>query len=373
MSWLFLRLARFAHFLPSGPITTFSMRWPSALRHKTSFLSNGTNVHDILRKLIIPLFSVRAVALRDPSASAVFFRLWGYRHWPTKLRGRIYLSLSLLSIAQTLVDNHSSGQTATVSDSVAMSQNGLGLFYDAPAEVIQSESLPHPAMSTASFRSNRIIIASLFLPNTVVIGFEPSGKSTPVPGRHPGPPLAIASNTGPDATEVVLRLKGDAAGNTTGVISQAPNKVVASKNTPLKSIVEDLKDRAMAPRIATKIGSENLNPFSNLASITTPAATSPNSPHSRAASLSKAATTTPVVVAPPMVQSPSRRRSKAARRNSRSSSRRPEGSLVAEDSREEIEQFFVEPNPHCNGGLKNAIESVSTVNGASEFTFIFSL
>jgi trehalose 6-phosphate synthase/phosphatase len=99
-------------------------------------------------------------------------------------------------------------------------------------------------------------------------------------------------------------------------------------NPPAKSIVDDLinvKSRNPTPAAMTP-AQENINPFSKAFLGTT-------TPRKRQTAHSD-------------------HRVRAQRKPSRSSSRRPESELSIRD------EWHVEHNPHCNGGLKNAIVSM---------------
>jgi len=135
-----------------------------------------------------------------------------------------------------------------------------------------------PATTMSTFRGRRVVIASLFLPDTVV-------------------------------------LREAAA-------AEQPKKPTLGSNlTGLKSIVDDLKDKSSrVPTPAVPNSTQELaNPF--------------------AASFS-----------PPFLRTKSTRRrtsrsTSASRRSDPQRSPRPDS-------------WFLEANPHCNGGLKNAIDSV---------------
>ncbi|KAF5367337.1 hypothetical protein D9615_010280 [Tricholomella constricta] len=158
----------------------------------------------------------------------------------------------------------------------------------------------------STFRSHRVVIASLFLPDTVVVG-EPE-PHTPTPGRRPikiedPPPQRLA---------------------------------LGSTLTAPRSIVEDLKDKSRNPTPALRSpAQESLNPFANAPPpSSTVTSTTQLTPHS-------------------FETRPRSRR----RRTSRSSSRHHPDTLRSPGAHE---PWFIEPNPHCNGGLKNAIDSVGS-------------
>ena len=90
-------------------------------------------------------------------------------------------------------------------------------------------------MSSSSFRSHRIIIASLFLPQTVVVSGDGSGKSTP--NKRKGAVKPQSSVDEVSIVDVMLKLQNDPTVRATG------SGLPISKPVPLKSIVEDLRDR----------------------------------------------------------------------------------------------------------------------------------
>lgn len=126
-------------------------------------------------------------------------------------------------------------------------------------------------------------------------------------------------------------------------LGDTPRSPLPQRPGPLKSIVEDLKSRTATP-LGTP-GNEALNPFSTLFGQASKPATRTSSPNAIAPKL------------PP--RSPRRTLTdhhiphRVQRKHSRSSSaRRPDPeSRIAQ-------QWHVEFNPHCNGGLKNAVNSV---------------
>ncbi|KAJ7275525.1 alpha,alpha-trehalose-phosphate synthase [Mycena haematopus] len=155
-----------------------------------------------------------------------------------------------------------------------------------------------------SFRNHRIVIASLFLPSTAVVGTD-SPIATPE--------IRSPSFSVPD---VLQRVEAAAKG---------PVRPVLRKG-PAKSIVDDLitlKSRNPSPAMTP--AQENINPFSKAGAVTPRKHQTTHSDH----------------------------RSRVQRKaTSRSSSRRPESELGIR------EEWHVEHNPHCNGGLKNAIVSM---------------
>jgi len=88
----------------------------------------------------------------------------------------------------------------------------------------------------ASFRNHRIVIASLFLPTTAVLGESP--PVTPENDDDVGP-----SASGPETTilAVAQRLATEQTGTAKGLLNTHSRS--HSMNIPLKSIVEDLRDK----------------------------------------------------------------------------------------------------------------------------------
>ncbi|KAG5642279.1 hypothetical protein DXG03_003056 [Asterophora parasitica] len=170
------------------------------------------------------------------------------------------------------------------------------------------------AKTMSTFRGHRVVVASLFLPETVVLG--ESELPTPVSGRN-----KVTDEPAPLANH---RLS------------------LGSTLTAPRSIVDDLKVKSSRnPTPARSPSQESLNPFESLKAFanTVPAGST--------------VTTTTRLTAHSFE---TRARSLPRRRTSRSSSRHHTDSLRSPGAHE---PWFIEPNPHCNGGLKNAIDSVS--------------
>ncbi|KAF8153874.1 glycosyltransferase family 20-domain-containing protein [Crassisporium funariophilum] len=222
----------------------------------------------------------------------------------------------------------------------------------------------------ASFRNHRIVIASLFLPTTAVLG--ESGPPTPEqPIQHPQnsqqqqlQQQGDAEKTIPAvATRLAAAVAASAAAGDAGsakkplkpsLITNASHTRQSSASGPLKSIVEDLKDKSRYATPSTRSPTnEAANPFTKL---------------TRFALESEARTLTPSTArkhqtAHPESQSAPRLR----RKQSRSSSRRApsaSGTPLSPTSNHSdlfdpaFQTWHVEPNGHCNGGLKNAVDSV---------------
>ncbi|KAJ7581039.1 glycosyltransferase family 20 protein [Mycena floridula] len=168
----------------------------------------------------------------------------------------------------------------------------------------------------SSFRSHRIIVASLFLPNTITVVQSTTVTPTGKPARAPATvPAAVKAS--------------------------APTIPAARKSFPLRSIVDDLKDKATpaSSTTSTPAAVETLNPFAK------PSLVEPALP----AELNKIFAKT----------SPRRQTAVSRRRSSRSRSSTRDHSDLQQTLDLPTPEFLVEANPHCNGGLKNAVDSVS--------------
>ncbi|KAG1773693.1 glycosyltransferase family 20 protein [Suillus placidus] len=180
----------------------------------------------------------------------------------------------------------------------------------------------------SSLRNHRVIIASLFLPTTAVIG----ESSPPTPEIY--------------AREVGATAATQDLGGRPPAFRHTPSQSLSSTPAPLKSIVDDLKSRAISP--ITTPPSE-LNPFSKFASLASSPAVkgsiSPSSIQSIDASLAK--------FQPDAVHT--------IRLQRRSSSKPPRYPSLARSytyPSAPSEPYYFAPNIHCNGGLKNAVDSV---------------
>ncbi|KAH6904345.1 trehalose-phosphatase [Coprinopsis sp. MPI-PUGE-AT-0042] len=235
-------------------------------------------------------------------------------------------------------------------------QNGYGIT----SPVI--DSFP-PSSTTAttmsSFRNHRVIIASLFLPTTVVIG--DSEAPSPTGNRRFAEEVAAVS-----IPALAARL---AAEKGTPLKSALTNKTVAkahnshtrssSQTGPLPSIVDDLKDksRMVSPSVRSP-AVETANPFTKLTRFAEDAAGAVG-----------AGTRGALDVLIPSPTTTGRRHQtthaegqpapRIQRRKSRSMSRRPSASSPTVGTRElDEEHWHFEASTTCNGGLRNAIDSV---------------
>ncbi|KAH8112031.1 glycosyltransferase family 20-domain-containing protein [Phellopilus nigrolimitatus] len=186
----------------------------------------------------------------------------------------------------------------------------------------------------SAFRS-RVVIASLFLPDTVSLG-EGSEASTPTKAvAEPGPS---------GASVAAHRLLS-------GIASPHPKTPAFSRTSSSvpRSIVEDLTDKSRGPSVTVTPAREAANPFFSL-----PSSPNPNTLSNPLAAAVHALVGTPGTegAPPPPRRSPGtadRLQPRVSRKGSRSTSRRPDL---------EHTKWHSEPNPHCNGGLRNAVASV---------------
>ncbi|KAK1233197.1 Trehalose-6-P synthase/phosphatase complex subunit [Marasmius sp. AFHP31] len=271
--------------------------------------------------------------------------------------------------------------------------------------------------SASSLRNHRIVIASLFLPQTVVLGAPDEEYSDSPVGLED--PNGGNQSLSLDVPEVISKLSGRdryprsshsgsshsgshhsrsmhaATPFTPAQTGRTPNPTTpgdyfgltkASVPAPLKSIVEDLEHRHAHSTLPTP-SKDALNPFS---ALTTPVPISTRTSSAGSgdkgvigtattalktigekmmpSSISTKATSPPNASATHIQRSHTRR---MRRQGSRSSSRRP--GVTSSKSREhqhspgvdgtpgedDDNAFFFEPNAHVNGGLKNALDSVS--------------
>ncbi|KAK7064651.1 Alpha,alpha-trehalose-phosphate synthase [Favolaschia claudopus] len=154
-----------------------------------------------------------------------------------------------------------------------------------------------------SFRNHRIVVASLFLPSTAVIASDS--------------PIATPDVTAPSFSVPDILQRVETA------VKQTVNPIIRKGAAAPRSIVDDLlniKSRIPTPTLTP--AQEILNPFSNA----TPRKHQTTHSDNRARVQRKA--------------------------TSRSSSRRPESALGLHDD------WHIEHNPHCNGGLNNAVLSM---------------
>ncbi|KAI0033040.1 alpha-trehalose-phosphate synthase [Vararia minispora EC-137] len=171
----------------------------------------------------------------------------------------------------------------------------------------------------SSFKNQRVIIASLFLPNTAVIG--DSGLATPE--LQPVPPSPHVPTVPTPARPTHSR----------------------KPSGPLNSIVDDLADRSRAVTPLDTSVNESLNPlFTRLSDALSPA---PSKPISRRPSISGNASSDHSFALPSHIPH------RIQRKSTRSVRRQPSDSPVGR-------QWHIDHNPHCNGGLHNAVMSIDS-------------
>ncbi|CCM06307.1 uncharacterized protein FIBRA_08558 [Fibroporia radiculosa] len=201
-----------------------------------------------------------------------------------------------------------------------------------------------------SLRSHRVIIASLFLPSTAVLG----DSTPPSPDEiavAPGPPSFLHPNS--TLRPPILRAAG-----------------------PLRSIVEDLRDKSRQITPAATPHAEPTNPFASF-----PGLTLPQNPNSSSTSLVDALSAKAPQDNDPQTSGainglggPQKRhqtthqnstagQTRVQRRMSRSTAARTSSRSLSStrlDPGLHGTKWHIESNPHCNGGLKNAVDSVGS-------------
>ncbi|KAF8200267.1 alpha,alpha-trehalose-phosphate synthase [Pholiota molesta] len=194
----------------------------------------------------------------------------------------------------------------------------------------------------SSFRNHRVVIATLFLPTSAVLG-----ESAP-PTPEPRPLQDDAATTIPAVAHRLASVAESGKPLKPSLItSHKTHTRAASASGPLKSIVDDLKTSRFATPKTRSPTLEASNPFGNSKSTRfalepepKPAAT----PHKHQTTHADS-------------QSTPRVRRKQSRSQSRRSARNP-ASPSTDSPDSFLPAWHMEPNPHCNGGLKNAVESV---------------
>ncbi|KAI6023022.1 glycosyltransferase family 20 protein [Pisolithus microcarpus] len=211
----------------------------------------------------------------------------------------------------------------------------------------------------SSFRNHRIIIASLFLPTTAALG----ESSPPTPDHH----------IVPDSEPAVPQSNGANQKQQPSYRQRQPGQL------PLVSIVDDLRvggSRAITPQLGSP-QSDIPNPFTRFVNIASPRpGTTPRSAsaHNLASSNSNNESS-PDSNSPSQIPSLDRsftlirprkfqtthqdvqHSARLQRKQSRSSSRRPTSVVRGSNSDGGYQPWHISPNTHCNGGLKNAVDS----------------
>ncbi|KAF9473941.1 hypothetical protein BDN70DRAFT_924896 [Pholiota conissans] len=200
----------------------------------------------------------------------------------------------------------------------------------------------------SSFRNHRVVIASLFLPTTAVLG----ESAPPTPEPHP---LAVHDDASATIPAVAHRLASVAESSgkplKPSLITTPHNAHTRSSSNsgPLKSIVEDLKDKSRFATPKTRSPTvEASNPFGSSKLTRFALEPEPSPP--------------PVQHKHQTTHADSQSTPRLRRKQSRSQSSRRAHSSVRSPSSPVVDApelaWHMEPNPHCNGGLKNAVESV---------------
>ncbi|EAU87507.2 trehalose-phosphatase [Coprinopsis cinerea okayama7 len=214
-----------------------------------------------------------------------------------------------------------------------------------------NQLLSTTSTTMSSFRNHRVIIASLFLPTTVVVG--ESAPPTPERNFEDAPPISIPAIAARLASEKNKPLKSALAGKST---PHSSHTRTPSASGPLKSIVEDLKDKSRLTSPAVRSpATETANPFTKLTRFAEDTPT----PGRATPKLDVLAPTSPPAIGRKgfRADGPSSR----LHRKSRSRSRRPTVASPVSPVREldpDSDSWHFEPSTVCNGGLRNAIDSV---------------
>ncbi|KAI6107708.1 glycosyltransferase family 20 protein [Pisolithus thermaeus] len=207
----------------------------------------------------------------------------------------------------------------------------------------------------SSFRNHRVIIASLFLPTTAALG----ESSPPTPDHH----------VAPDSEPAVPQSNGGNQKQQPSYRQRQPGQL------PLVSIVDDLRSRAITPLASPQ--SDIPNPFTRFVNIASPrpgatprsiSARTPALSNSNNESSSDSNTSSQIpaldrsftLLRPRKFQTTHQdvqHSARLQRKQSRSSSRRPKSVVRGSNSDGVYQPWHISPNTHCNGGLKNAVDS----------------
>lgn len=217
----------------------------------------------------------------------------------------------------------------------------------------------------SSLRNHRVIIASLFLPNTAVLGDSTpptpdSDTITSLPTFKTAPPSArpslIPTKSGP-LKSIVEDLRDKVCKRYHNwIVIALFGRVHALKFPvtilhPLQRVLTILKSRAVTP-IGTP-RTENANPFSG---------GFPGLMATTNAAQSLVGLATAVTRKQHQTTHGPNAQTRVQRRTSRSSGHRQQSRSLSssrQDSFSHSQPWHIESNPHCNGGLKNAIDSVA--------------
>ncbi|KAF5326221.1 hypothetical protein D9611_000735 [Ephemerocybe angulata] len=242
----------------------------------------------------------------------------------------------------------------------------MGDFLEAPSEIGRSMSPIQESSAMSSFRNHRVIIASLFLPTTVVVG----ESEAPTPAENAAAPLisipAVAQRLAGLALDKAKPLKSALAQNKAVAPAHNAHSRSASASGPLKSIVEDLRDKSRPqPPSVRSSSQERSNPFTKLTRFAEEAVAAVVGKPDHASFGTE--TDGGLLASLPQPQSRKHQttHSDAAprlqRRKSRSMSRRRHGTSVSspiESDSPQKDKWHFEASTTCNGGLRNAVDSV---------------
>ncbi|ESK86149.1 glycosyltransferase family 20 protein [Moniliophthora roreri MCA 2997] len=236
----------------------------------------------------------------------------------------------------------------------------------------------------ANHPSNRIIIASLFLPHTVILGSpDDYDYYSSSPEISESEPVTPSNNI---CDQVTLKLQTDiskppivshprpAHSSTTiqtpltpgtpSLLNPNPNLAAStpglalSKPTPLKSIVEDMRDRQTSTGTAP--------PAARTPGINRGVGVTGGLSGMNASSMPGFSRATSTLNVPKQYQPKSDSDSKQlypqeTRERKTPAPNASETTRAKEDEYED-EKFYFESNPHCNGGLKNALDSTPSLD-----------
>ncbi|KAJ3754916.1 glycosyltransferase family 20 protein [Lentinula raphanica] len=208
--------------------------------------------------------------------------------------------------------------------------------------------------SSSPFRNHRILVASLFLPHTAILGPDPADEPAdegilspdfPSDDQEATTPVEVVQE--PDETsspESTRKAHSDHA-SPVALTSSGPLTPSTASGGQLLSIVEDLRDRAAAGR--ERPGANRQASHALLGRAATPGSPTHDASSSRATKHISSASTASIASL-----------ASASSVASLSSLDSSTSHLDAEADEGE-EEFYIAPNPHVNGGLKNAIDSVA--------------
>ncbi|KAJ3895267.1 glycosyltransferase family 20 protein [Lentinula edodes] len=203
--------------------------------------------------------------------------------------------------------------------------------------------------SSSSFRNHRILVASLFLPHTAVLGPDPADE-------HVSAPESVRTFQNEKASTILT---------SSGSMTQSAAGFIAGQ--PL-SIIEDLRDRAAAGR--ERPGTSRQTSHALLGRVAAPGSPTHEAIHpflTPGGNLTGAKVTDGKLNRKFQLTLPSTGNNSSPSSHTAAPDGINEPSSVSFSSpasrsstiEEGEEEFHIAPNPHVNGGLKNAIDSSS--------------